>query len=758
MNAGRPLLGQRMASLRLMPVLSLLIHFALACGVLQLGAAVPGITSEPADVSGLVGENAAFSVVVSNTTGAAYQWYLGTSPLSSRTNATLTLVGLSTNSAGHFSVVITNMEGATTSRVASLTVTQPDFGQQSATGLINMTSYRGQNGQLVNVTVTALTNGGGIWGTDIYTDDSTLATAAVHAGYLTNGEVGTLIVKILPGQSSYAGTTRNGVTSFSYGTFVGSYQIVGLAPTFTVQPYSHVSWTGGSVGFSAQATASDSLFYQWKHDGSDLNGQTNTILTLSNLTAADAGTYALTAWTTEGTNTSEIATLVIIDPTPGSPPVNDPNSANGLSYLDGEVYRVVITGSTNSGSLYGSGIYTLDSVLSLAAVHSGLLAPAKQGTLALLLLPTQSAFTGSTQNGVTSMARGYPYAAFGFLALTPTITQHPLGQGVLSSGSAGFSVSATSRTGPLQYQWRRNGDDLLDQTNATLSLSNLSSADSGQYDAVVSNPDGSTVSRPAPLAVLSPDTIAQMGSTVCGVTNGAIIFATVVGNTNGAGIWGDGVYTCDSSLATAAVHAGLLASGQAGAVAVVSLPGQSQYYSTTRNGVTSTAYGTFHESYSFIGLAPYISSQPQPQSVSAGDTVTFTVTATSSAPVNYSWQKANVPIPGQNSDTLTIPNVTSTEAAQYSVVVSNQLGYAISDPATLTVTAAASLQLILAAPGFLSLKGDTGITWQVQSRDSLATGAWLPLGNVLLDTNPKAFIDTNSLSISNRCYRAQKIP
>jgi hypothetical protein len=755
-NTGHLMVTHNRTSFRLMPVVFLLIHLTVACGVFELDAAVPGITSEPQDVSASPGENAAFSVVVSNTTGTSYQWYLEASPLSSRTNATLTLVGLSTNSAGHFSVVIANTDGAATSRVASLTVTQPDFGARAVSGLNNMTSYRGQNGLLVNVTVTGQL-GGAAWGTDIYTDDSTLAVAAVHAGYLTNGQLGTLIVEILPGQSSYTGTTRNGVSTLSYGTWAGSYQIVGLAPAFTLQPFSHVAWTGSSVSLSAQATASDTVSYQWKHNGSDLNGQTNTVLTLSSLSAADSGTYAITAWTTGGTNTSEVASMVIIDPTPGLPQVNDPSTGTGLSYLDGEVARVVITGSTNPGAFYGSGIYSLDSVLSLAAVHSGMLSPGEQGTLALLLLPPQPALIGSSQNGLTSSPRTYSSTAFGFLALTPTVTQHPLGQGGFSGGSAGFSVAASSRTGPLQYQWRHSGINLVDQTNSTLSLVNLSTNDSGQYDAVVSNPDGSTVSRSAPLIVLPPGTVPQMGSSACGVPIGTIVFETLVASTSGT-IWGDGIYTCDSSLATAAVHAGLLASGQTGAVAVVALPGQSQYYSTTQNGVTSTAYGPWSGSYAFMGLAPFITGQPQAQSVSAGDTAAFTVSATSSAPLNYSWQKGNVPIPGQNSNILTLSNVTTNDAAQYSVVVSNQLGYATSAPATLTVTPGASLQLVLTSPGLLSLQGATGFTWQVQSRDSLTTGTWLSLGNVLVDTTPKAFTDTNSLSSSNRFYRAQKVP
>jgi hypothetical protein len=134
------------------------------------------------------------------------------------------------------------------------------------------------------------------------------------------------------------------------------------------------------------------------------------------------------------------------------------------------------------------------------------------------------------------------------------------------------------------------------------------------------------------------------------------------------------------------------------------------------------------------------------------------VTATSSAPLNYFWQKANTPIPGQNSDTLTIPNVTTNDVAQYSVLVSNQLGFVTSAPATLTVTPGASVQLTITGPGLLNLLGNTGVTWQVQSRDSVATGAWLSLGNVFLDTNPKPFVDTNPLSTSNRFYRAKKMP
>jgi hypothetical protein len=65
-----------------------------------------------------------------------------------------------------------------------------------------------------------------VWGTDVYTDDSIIATAAVHAGVIGIGEAGTVTIRLLPGRESYEGTTRNGVTTRSYGSWNGSYEFV----------------------------------------------------------------------------------------------------------------------------------------------------------------------------------------------------------------------------------------------------------------------------------------------------------------------------------------------------------------------------------------------------------------------------------------------------------------------------------------------------------------------------------------------------
>ncbi|HUU01781.1 MAG TPA: LCCL domain-containing protein [Myxococcota bacterium] len=66
---------------------------------------------------------------------------------------------------------------------------------------------------------------GSVWGSEVYTSDSHLGAAAVHAGLLKPGEHGVVLVRILPGQKSYQGSTANGVTSNAYGPWSVSFTI-----------------------------------------------------------------------------------------------------------------------------------------------------------------------------------------------------------------------------------------------------------------------------------------------------------------------------------------------------------------------------------------------------------------------------------------------------------------------------------------------------------------------------------------------------
>jgi hypothetical protein len=93
-------------------------------------------------------------------------------------------------------------------------------------GPLSTEAFIGHVGKVFAFRVTGRVAGGWIWGSDIYTLDSTLATAAVHAGVLKPGQTGIVRVKILGQQPGFTSTTRNGVTSQAYGPWNGSFQFV----------------------------------------------------------------------------------------------------------------------------------------------------------------------------------------------------------------------------------------------------------------------------------------------------------------------------------------------------------------------------------------------------------------------------------------------------------------------------------------------------------------------------------------------------
>jgi hypothetical protein len=93
----------------------------------------------------------------------------------------------------------------------------------------------------------------------------------------------------------------------------------------------------------------------------------------------------------------------------------------------------------------------------------------------------------------------------------PTITGAPQSQTNNLSTIAAFSVTATG-SGPLAYQWRKNGTNLSDggiisgASTSALTLAGVSAADAGNYDVVVNGFGSVTSTPPAVLTVLLTQT------------------------------------------------------------------------------------------------------------------------------------------------------------------------------------------------------------------------------------------------------------
>ena len=85
----------------------------------------PGISQHPQSVTVTNGNSANFGVTATGTAPLAYQWRKGGVPIGGATATNLFFPAVSTNDAGGFDVVITNVTGSITSSVATLTITLP---------------------------------------------------------------------------------------------------------------------------------------------------------------------------------------------------------------------------------------------------------------------------------------------------------------------------------------------------------------------------------------------------------------------------------------------------------------------------------------------------------------------------------------------------------------------------------------------------------------------------------------------------------
>jgi len=89
--------------------------------------------------------------------------------------------------------------------------------------------------------------------------------------------------------------------------------------------------------------------------------------------------------------------------------------------------------------------------------------------------------------------------------------------------------------------------------------------------------------------------------------------------------------------------------------------------------------------------APLITRQPRSQTAMAGMDVAFTVASTGTTPLSYQWRFNGNDVPGAKYSILPLSDVRTNDTGSYVVVVSNQAGAVVSDPAVLIVKSEISL-------------------------------------------------------------------
>jgi hypothetical protein len=207
---------------------------------------------------------------------------------------------------------------------------------------------------------------------------------------------------------------------------------------------------------------------------------------------------------------------------PGKPTPWEAN-ATSLNGKDGETMTLACSPNGTLHNVWGSDIYTNDSSICTAAVHSGLITVQQGGTVMIELRPGRSIYGASDRNGITSQTYGsWPHSF------------------VFKTANTDAMVHAAEESTPVLWN-----------TGATLVNFEL----------------GKTLRLSCPA------------------------------NGNASSVWGTDTYTLDSSICTAAVHAGKIKLETGGPVTIEMRPGESSYKGSERNGVKTNDYEKYGSSF-----------------------------------------------------------------------------------------------------------------------------------------------------------------
>jgi hypothetical protein len=263
-------------------------------------------------------------------------------------------------------------------------------------------------------------------------------------------------------------------------------------PAITVQPASQEAIAGTNVTLQVTATGTAPLAFQWRFNGTDLEGAVNAALTLRNVQAAQAGTYAVLVTNAYGSVLSSDAALnVLVGPAISMQPAS----------------QTALVGASASFSVTATGTAPLGYQWTF---NDTPLAGATAATL--LLAAVQPAQAGSYAVAVSNLAGGVTSAAATLTVLVPpAITAEPSNQVVVLGNKASFQVTAAG-TAPLIYQWAFDGTNLTGATDDMLLLTNVQPAQAGSYAVVITNVAGSITSLVATLTVLPFETLISLSA------------------------------------------------------------------------------------------------------------------------------------------------------------------------------------------------------------------------------------------------------
>lgn len=614
------------------------------------------------------------------------------------------------------------------------------------------------------------------------------------------------------------------VTSNDTTTTNGSFQFTSTlsSPTIVSQPQSQTVATNANAVFTVGAAGATPLSYRWLLggtalvDNSQVVGAQSNILTLKNVTVANAGSYRVIISNAVGSVTSAVATLTVTTSQPATWTqfANSPGSTSvrhddicfvdplhGWASQNNLIYRTVDGGATWTTSLNLSGTHFRS--VAFATTNVGF-----AGNLGI------GSYDGGVTNpnilyrtydgGVTwSNVPGFAEVGMkGLCVLDVLDSQHIYGAGRVrgpahfiksNDGGTNWSIVSLTAMGVMNgimdvyFSDPNNGWVVGMDTNAF-----AANCASTYYGRIARTTDGGNTWTPVVTTPIACSYFWKMSWPTTNIgyvslqQNGSFNNIVFYKTTDGGNNWvSNGIPLSSVGLGASAFYIqglGFVSANEGWIGGANSIGYAPAFLHTTDGGLTWSPAG-YNNTYlinrirflsptlgymSGAALHIYspplaITSDPQSQVVIRGTNVDLNVTASGIPPIGYQWHKNGTNAIGATQSTLTLPNVTRLDAGLYSVVVTNGGSSLNSATAELRVLVPERLTAPTILPGgrlqlsFTDADGGALITTNdlntFQVQGSTNMVDWTVLTNSLSITNGNVLFQDVYTNAPSRFYR-----
>ncbi|HSH14998.1 MAG TPA: immunoglobulin domain-containing protein, partial [Verrucomicrobiae bacterium] len=433
----------------------------------------PWIVEQPEGATAPIGGEANFSVAAAGTGPLMYQWRANGSAIAGATNETHAIDAVQSADLAEYSVVVWNRDGFVISDGVSLQVLQPLIivGQP-----LSRLADRGST-----VTFAVFASGTGLLGYQWRYNGLDIPGATGSQLTLTDVQLED------GGNYSVVVTDANGSLASAEATLS-----VLTPPVITQHPQGQTVVAYNDLFLTVVAGGQGPFTYQWRFNGVNILGATNSVLPLSNVQPNQEGIYRVEVFNPVSSTVSDGALLTVLIP------ATITRQPEGGMVNPGEDFTFTVAATSSTPIRYQWRFNDAD-------------LPGATGP-SLSLANIQEENGGNYQvivtDGIGSVRSDIAVLT---VLIAPRVAQAPVSQSAVIGGSVTFSIETRGGL-PMGYRWRRSGATLtnfvLNTHKSFLTIHNLTATDAGNYTVVLTNAASFQpgVLSPAGSLTILPDT------------------------------------------------------------------------------------------------------------------------------------------------------------------------------------------------------------------------------------------------------------